>query len=414
MRDINELKSLRASLLDEAKKAVDEGCKEDYDKNMKEIESLNGQIEALHKLELEDKRFGAEDSAQKTDLVNAIYFSEGKKEESMESKDVKEILASNEYARAFALALKRGVSPSTAIGEEYAPLHAVLKTTGAEPDGSDGGFLVPEDVNTMIQEEIRTYTRLADYINVENTRFPSGTRVIDAAPDKGFTKVDEYTDIPKDDQPSFKQIAYSTDKYGLIIPISNELMADSTANLMRYLSRWFAKKLVITENQLIIQALDDIEETAVAADGEFDALALALNVTLDPAISRAAKIVTNQTGFNTLATIKNDHGDRLLHPDIYDRTKQRYDDREVVIANDRDLKSTAAGAPVYVGDLKRAVTLFRRQGLRIDTTRVGGTAWNKDATEVRGIVRMGTKLMNASAAVKLMLEAGKSDETPGV
>ena len=44
------------------------------------------------------------------------------------------------------------------------------------------------------------------------------------------------------DQPLFTRVIYTLAKYGLIVPVSSELIADNTAGLMAYLARWFAKR----------------------------------------------------------------------------------------------------------------------------------------------------------------------------
>ena len=45
-------------------------------------------------------------------------------------------------------------------------------------------------------------------------------------------------------------------------------------------------------------------------------------------------------------------------------------------------------------------TLFRKRGLEVAATNIGGDAWATDSTELRGIMRLDAKTMDTAAAVK--------------
>ena len=45
----------------------------------------------------------------------------------------------------------------------------------------------------------------------------------------------------------FRKIAYKVEDYALILPVSNDLLRDTDEALLAYISRWLAKKQVITE-----------------------------------------------------------------------------------------------------------------------------------------------------------------------
>lgn len=312
-----------------------------------------------------------------------------------------EILRSNEYARAFAYAIQNGINRKNGRGNEKAKiLFDALTETGGSPVGSDGGFLVPEDVNNQIIEQVRALDPLSAFFGEETVTAPTGWRVTDTAPTKGLVPVDEMGQIDDDDdQPVFAKVSYTTGKHALILPVSNELATDNVANLFGYLSRWFAKKLVITENGLLITALRTLTATSIASD-PLKGIKQALNKGVDPAISALATIITNQSGFDVLDQLLDNNDRPLLQPNPTDETAYRIKGRPVHVVSDAQLANVAGAADIFIGDGKQFATLFRCQGFELASTDIGGAAWRTDSTELRGIARLGVSKFDASAMVR--------------
>lgn len=98
------------------------------------------------------------------------------------------MLKSNEYARAFADAVRSGARPGRPMqSEKHKVLYDAMTIAGGDPAGEDGGFLVPEDIDNTILERRRAMSPLADLFNVETTSANSGWRVMDNAPTEGMT-----------------------------------------------------------------------------------------------------------------------------------------------------------------------------------------------------------------------------------
>ena len=321
-----------------------------------------------------------------------------------EPKSRKEMRASNEYARAFCYALRNGITRRNGRGNENVKiLFDAMTEGGGDPAGEDGGFLVPVDIDNTIHELRRELNPLAPLFSEENVTAPSGWRVIDTAPSTAMPSIDEMGTVANNsDQPLFAKVTYTLTKYGLRIPISNELMNDEAANLMAYLGRWFAKKLVLTENSLLITALGTpstaLTSGTITPDG---AIKTILNKTLDPAISANAVIITNQTGFDALDQLTDDTGRGLMQPDPTNATLLRLFGRPVVKVSDAQLPnlSTNTYAPFFIGDGKEFATLFRKDGFEVASTDIGGNAWASDSTEVRGIARLGVSKFDTAAIV---------------
>ena len=319
-------------------------------------------------------------------------------------KSKKDMLASNEYARAFCYAIRNGVTRKNGRGNEHVKiLFDALSEGGGDPVGTDGGFLVPVDIDNTIYEIKRELLPLSDLFNVESVSAPTGWRPIDTAPSTPMPEIDEMGTVPNNsDQPAFGNVNYALAKRGLRIPISNELMADEDANLMAYLGRWFAKKLVITENYLLLAALGTpstaLTSGSITAEG---AIKTILNKSLDPAISAAAVVITNQTGFDALDQLVDDTGRGLLQPDPTNATQKKIFGRNIRVMSDAQLPnlSTNTYAPFYIGDMKEFATLFHKGTFEVASTDIGGDAWVKDLTEVRGIARLGVSKFDTAAVV---------------
>lgn len=406
MERIYELKNQRASLLDEAQKALDAHSMETYNAKMDEIRNLNTEISALEELNVEKGRF--EDS--NANMVTKAQVAQQQKEDQQVKNKLDKARSGNEYVNAFVNALRVGARVGRDRNEKLEPLYNALSIGGGEPAGSDGGFLVPVEFDDMIHRVMKDYIRLADYFKLETVNGFTGWRAIETtALRKPLPKIGELEEIGKTDQPSFRKIEYSVDKYGDRIEVSSELLADNTAGLLQYIAEWFGPRVVMTENALLLSLLDALTAKNFTAGKEMKDLKSLLNKGLNTAISRNAMILTNGNGYDFFDQQEDKNGRPMLVPNPQDPDVYRFKSRPVVYA-DADLipsrTVTTTGAtkgdydPVYVGFFKAFGTLFRRQALEFKTTDVGGAAWEHDTTELRGIVRMCARTVDADAAVK--------------
>ena len=317
---------------------------------------------------------------------------------------------SRECVHAFAECIRAQARGQRAAFEANADIvrRAMLaENAGAMTEGvpEDGGLTVPSDVQTRINELRRSLVPLADLFSVENVSYITGSRVVDTQPTRGFTKIAEMDEIPQDDKPAFRKLSYKVEDYALILPVSNDLLRDSDEALLAYISRWLAKKQIITENGLLVTklaALDDSATAATTAD-VVGTLKKLLNTGLDPAISATAHFVTNQDGFNALDQLLDGNKRPLLQPDPTGSTGKTIFGRGITVVSNGILKTSAGKAPVYFGDFTQYATLFRRQPLEIRSTDIGGKAWVTNSTEVRAITRLDAQIFDSEAAAAVQL-----------
>ena len=273
-----------------------------------------------------------------------------------------------------------------------------------ESEGENGGYLVPEDVRTAINEYRRSFVSLKDYVDVRSVVVPSGSEVYEKTSQlTGLTNITELGEIQEMNAEVFERITYKVKDFGGILPVSRFLLQDSPENLLAYLGKWFMKKQVVTENKEIITVLKTLTKKAIT---KVDEIKEAFNVTLDPIFLDNTKVLTNQSGFNVLDSLKDKNGNYLLQPVVTDPTKRTLLGKEVIVLPDTHLPNEAANKfPLYVGDLKEAVRVYELNELEIKSTDVGGKSFTRNSYDTRLITRFDVKAVDKEAVVKL--EFGK-------
>ena len=289
----------------------------------------------------------------------------------------------------------------------------IVNTAGPlkESEGENGGYLVPEDVRTAINEYRRSFVSLKDYVDVRSVVVPSGSEVYEKTSQlTGLTNITELGEIEEINAEVFERINYKVKDFGGILPVSRFLLQDSPENLLAYLGKWFMKKQVVTENKEIIAVLKTLTKKAIT---KVDEIKEAFNVTLDPIFLDNTKVLTNQSGFNILDSLKDKNGNYLLQPVVTDPTKRILLGKEVIVLADTHLPNeTTDNFPLYVGDLKEAVRVYELNELEIKSTDVGGKSFNRNSYDTRLITRFDVKAVDKEAVVKLEFTKNLALVTP--
>lgn len=277
----------------------------------------------------------------------------------------------------------------------------VIKAFDLSSD-EDGGLLLPADIQTKVNEFKRELYQLDSLVNIENVTAPSGHRVYEkVATMTPFVKITDLdADITDMGTPQFVKVDFTIEDYAGYMAIPNDLLDDADQNLIDYIARWIARKSTATRNGLILDILTDGSPTAFG--NEYNKIKKALNVSIDPALAADAVILTNQDGFQFLDTLEDGTGKPLLQPDVTNPSAKLFAGKRVVVVGNSILKTTGTAtklAPIIIGNLKEAITIYQRQGLQIDSTKEGGTAFLKNRTEVRAIERLDVKAVDTDAFV---------------
>ena len=306
-------------------------------------------------------------------------------QEELEKKDIKDLVPMPEPKKADkTVAFNKAVLGKSLTDAENALVERV---------GEDGGYLVPEEQRTQIEELKRQLIPLKQYCNVIPVGTLSGKMPLEVDSGDKLTNFDELDEI---DQSTIKfgQVTWELKDYGDIIPISNTLLQDEKANLTNYVGRRFAKKAVRTENDDIIKVLKAATKKSGA---DYKVIQTAINKDLDPAIAANSIIITNQDGYDYLDTLVDENGRELLKDDLAEAGAKTFKGKKIVVMSNDYLKTTENKVPYFVGDISEFVAFFDRGVYDMAVSKEAG--FTKYATLMRVVERFDVKKVDEDAVV---------------
>ena len=283
--------------------------------------------------------------------------------------------------------------------------HGFYTNTMTEGTKADGGYTVPEDIQTKINQYKKAVFSLESLVDVETVKTGSGRRTFQKkAQAEGFKAVAEAGKIQGNNTPQFEILEYAVKKYAGYMPVTSELLADSDANITSVLTKWLAEEDIATKNTQILTAIATKAETDLK---NLDGIKKAINVTLGAAYAGSVVIVTNDDGLSYLDTLVDKQGRYLLSPDVQNPMQMvlAVGARKIPIrvVPNAILATKTNKIPFVIGDLKEAVKIFDRAKLNIMTSNVAavGTlnAFEQDLTLFRGIERFDCKVKDSDAFV---------------
>lgn len=319
-----------------------------------------------------------------------------------------------DIVRAFVNRIVCGLSKKRMDDRDAEIMNAMTEAAPDDNGFSDGGFTVPQDIQTDINELRRTSDDLSQYVNVEPVSTKSGNRVIEVdAESTPWADVDEGAQMQDAATPTFKQIKYDIKKKGGILKVTRELLADTAENILAYLKKWIAKKSRATRNAAILSAFKTITTGKEVAITGFDSVKDIFNVKLDPAIETSSIVLMNQNGFNYFDKLKDSDGNYIMQPNPTQKTQMLFMGKYPVIKlSNKTLKSEAVKTtkdnvetitgykhPVYFGDPKEAITLFDREKMTVELSTEAGDLWAKDMTGIKVRDRFDVQIVDSAAVV---------------
>ena len=307
------------------------------------------------------------------------------------------------FANALAVKIASGSDAIHDFAE--AARHGFYTNTMTEGTKADGGYTVPEDIKTKINQYKKAMFSLENLVDVEKVSTSTGRRTYQKrAQVEGFKAVLEAGKIQPSATPQFEILEYAIKKYAGYMPVTNELLADSDANIANALVKWFAEQDIATRNAQILTAIGTKAETDLK---NLDGIKKAVNVTLGSAFIGSVTIVTNDDGLQYLDTLVDKNGRYLLAPSLQDPAKKVLavgaSTIPIVVVPNSILTTKTNKVPFIVGDFKEAIKLFDRDKLSIMTSNVAAVgqlnAFEQDLTLFRGIERLDCKTKDANAFV---------------
>lgn len=373
-KKMRELMTKIEKKLNEAQDFNEKGELENYEKAMSEYKQLEAEYEAEKKLFEARKKFDDENKG----IVDPAQ-DEGEQEE----------------------------SPTETFAKFFKSV--VLHKTASVPTESvaeDGGYTVPEDIQTSINHYKEAEFSFLDAISVENVTTNKGARTYQKKGEADvLVDLDETGAITNQlGAPKFERITYAIKDRAGFMPVSNDLVNDSTANIIDVVTKWIGKSIIATANAKVLEIVKAKTQTNLK---DIKGIKKAVNVTLGQAYRGGVVIYTNDDGLNYLDTLEDNNGRPLLNPDPTAPTQLQLRCGATVIpvkvVPNSVLATAGTKLPFIIGDLKEGIKKFDRQSVSIDASGVASigdfNAFEKNMTLMRCIVRDDYTVLDADAFV---------------
>lgn len=396
MANLDERKKEIASLISKAQEAVEKGdletarnLKADIDakkKEFEELEQLSQEIEAsAPKLEetppqsegaeetdnkaAEEKEDTSVDDAKGEEKSDDKPSNDDKpsSEEKLEPPAIEKVEEPTEEEKdkkkkegAKRSMAKLNQNPET--NEEVLAFEQYMKSKGAKRDNvksDDVGVTIPEDIKYIPEKEVKTVQDLSELVQKTSVSTASGKYPILKRANAKFNTVAELEKNPELARPEFETITWEVDTYRGAIPISQEALDDSVANLTAIVSENINEQKINTLNERIGEVLKAFNPTSVS---NVDDLKEIINVKLDPGYDR--QIICTQSFYQKLDTLKDGNGRYLLQDSIINTAGNTVLGMNVTVVRD-DLLGKNGDALAFIGDVKRGVLFADRTDISV-------------------------------------------------
>ena len=244
------------------------------------------------------------------------------------------------------------------FSEETQAFLDYVKTKGAQRDNVtsvEAQPIIPEDIKYQPEELPETFVDLKKFVNVQPVTTASGSHPILNPAQETMVSVEELAKNPELASPKFTDIDYKVKTYRGQIPVSQEALDDSEANLANIIAKNNARQAVNTTNKYIA----DVMKSFAAVDtANLDDIKQIINVDIDPAYNLS--LVVSQSFYQALDTLKDKNGQYLLKQDITSPTGTVLFGRPVFIIKD-ELFGVKGDKKAFIGDLNYAVFFADRK-----------------------------------------------------
>ncbi|MEB7383789.1 phage major capsid protein [Staphylococcus xylosus] len=400
MANLDDRKKELSSLVTKAQEAIDKGdlktarnLKADIDaqkKEYEELEQLSQEIEssAPKQDEVPQKDEGAEETDNKAaEEKEDTSVDDAKGEEKSEEKPSNDVKPSpEEKPEPPAIEKveepteeelevekdkkkKEGAKRSMAklnqnqeTNEEILGFEQYMKSKGAKRDNvksDDAGVTIPHDIKYIPEKEVNTVQDLSQLVQKEKVNGPSGEYPILKRANAKFSTVAELEANPELAKPEFKSIEWKVQTYRGSIPISQEALDDSVANLTAIVSENINEQKINTLNERIGTVLKAFNPTTVS---NVDDLKSIINIKLDPGYDR--QIICTQSFYQKLDTLKDGNGRYLLQDSIINTAGNTVLGMNITVVRD-DLLGVNGDAKAFIGDIKRGVFFADRTDVSV-------------------------------------------------
>lgn len=297
---------------------------------------------------------------------------------------------------------KLNQNPET--NEEILAFEQYMKSKGAKRDNvksDDVGVTIPEDIKYIPEKEVKTVQDLSELVQKTSVSTASGKYPILKRANAKFNTVAELEKNPELARPEFETVNWEVETYRGAIPISQEALDDSVANLTAIVSENINEQKINTLNEKIGAVLKAFNPTSIT---DVDDLKEIINVKLDPGYDR--QIICTQSFYQKLDTLKDGNGRYLLQDSIINTAGNTVLGMNVTVVRD-DLLGENGDALAFIGDVKRGVLFADRTDVSVQW--IENEIYGK---YLMGAFRFDVKQADKNAGFFVTFNGDAGEETP--
>lgn len=296
------------------------------------------------------------------------------------------------------------LNQNSETNEEVLAFEQYMKSKGAKRDNvksDDVGVTIPEDIKYIPEKEVKTVQDLSELVQKTSVSTASGKYPILKRANAKFNTVAELEKNPELARPEFETVNWEVETYRGAIPISQEALDDSVANLTAIVSENINEQKINTLNERIGEVLKAFNPTSVS---DVDDLKAIINVKLDPGYDR--QIICTQSFYQKLDTLKDGNGRYLLQDSIINTAGNTVLGMNVTVVRD-DLLGKNGDALAFIGDVKRGVLFADRTDVSVQW--IENEIYGK---YLMGAFRFDVKQADKNAGFFVTFEDAATEEEP--
>lgn len=233
-------------------------------------------------------------------------------------------------------------------------------TTPAEEAGvksGDASVTIPDATQYVPTEEIKTVPDLSQFITKFNVTTPTGRYPIFKHANSTMHTVEELAKNPDLGKPEFEKIDWKVDTYRAAIPLSQESIDDSAADLTGIVSTNAQETKINTSNAKIVEQFKTFNPATLNPANYIDDIKHIINVDLDWAYNKV--IIASASFYNILDTMKDKNG-HYVWEESWSNSGADVLKAVTVQQVPDELFGEKGTAQAFIGDAKRAVLMPNR------------------------------------------------------
>lgn len=289
-----------------------------------------------------------------------------------------------------------------------AEANAVFKAL-TEGTNADGGYLVPAPLATevwRILPDMSVMRKVGRVLTMTSQTL--GLNSLTGKPKAYWTQ--EYA-TKSTTSADFTQKTLTAYKLVCRLPASHELIQDANIDLVNFIIELFAESIAEAEDDAFFTgsgtnqprgvSIETISNQSAGASLDFDDIIALIHLVPQSARQdRSVAFVGNQTTLRLLRQVKDSNNDYIWRIDGGATTSGQTQRLPDMIYGYPYYEQNDLGDELYFGAWNRYI-IGDRKRLTVETTNVGGEAWERDATEIKAVERVGGRMVDERAFAKL-------------